>query len=146
MKQHLVFLLFFFVGGFSFAQSAEDIDYIFDQPVISWNDVCVWTFACAGQHYSERDAAFYAEKLKVIPEGAKIETPADLAGLALLIMRAYNLHGGIFYSMFQNRRYAFREMVYFGIFNRTDDPNDTLSGARFLSILSCVDMIIHGKK
>ena len=135
MKQVFSFILLVNGTCFLFAQSAEEIDRLLLQSEMKWKDVCMWTFASAGQPYTEHDAVFYALKYKAISPNVSVEAGADLAGFALLIMRAYNIKGGLFYSIFHNKRYAFREMLYLGIFKQEDDPADSFSGARFLQIL-----------
>lgn len=142
MKPLRCFLLIFLLSaGDLKAQSAAEIDRILAQNTVCWSDVCVWTFASHGEPYSERDAAFYAIQFKAMPPNAAFDDNANLAGLALLIMRVYDFKGGLFYSMFKNRRYAFREMVYRGIFENEDDPADSFSGVKFLDVLSRVSRL-----
>jgi hypothetical protein len=137
--------LFLCAGGAVSAQTAEEIDRLLVQHSVRWGEASVWTFASAGEPYAERDAAFYAIHFKAMPKDAALDTPIDLEGLALLVMRVYKLQGGLFYTLFKNRRYAFREMVYSGIYQQGDDPHDTISGARFMHILSRISTMTNGE-
>ena len=143
-----VFLLTLVLSGGAglFAQSGEEIERLLGQPAVCWGDLSLWTFSSAGLPYSEHDAAYYAAKFKAMPAGVSVDNFADLAGAALLIMRAHNIKGGLFYSLLHTRRYAFRELLYLGLFNREDAPEDTLSGERFLRILSAARALGGGGK
>jgi hypothetical protein len=130
-----------FCAASAWAQEASDIDRLLAQSEVSWGDACVWSFASHGEPYNERDAVFYAISFKALPANAPFDANANLAGLALILMRVYQLKGGIFYSIFKNRRYAFREMIYIGVFDEDDDPSDSFSGEKFLQILSRMSAI-----
>lgn len=143
-----VFVLTLIASGGTglFAQSGEEIERLLGQNALRWGDLSLWTFSSAGLPYTEHDAAYYAAKYKAMPRGASVDNFADLAGAALLIMRAHNIRGGLFYSLFHNRRYAFRELLYRGLFNREDAPEDAISGERFLRVLGAARMIAGGGK
>lgn len=127
-----------------FGQKAEDTERLLAQPAVRWGDAAVWVFAACGLNYSESDAVFYAAKYKAMPASKTPDDGADLAGISLLIMRLYKLRGGLFYGFFPNRRYAFRELLYRGVLNYEDDPDDIVSGERFLQILSRAAVLAGG--
>jgi hypothetical protein len=58
-----------------------------------------------------------------------------LKDAAFLVMRAFELKGGIMYSIFRNPRYAYREMVYKKLIQGRADPGFTVSGERLLHII-----------
>ena len=54
---------------------------------------------------------------------------------AFLIMKAFDLKGGVMYSLFGSPRYAYREMVYQKLIMGKADQGMKVSGARLLFIL-----------
>ena len=54
---------------------------------------------------------------------------------AFLIMKAFDIKGGVMYSLFGNPRYAYREMVYRKIIQGRTEGAMPVTGARFLQIL-----------
>ena len=58
-----------------------------------------------------------------------------LKDTAFLIMKAFDLRGGIMYSLFKNPRYAYREMIYRKLIMGHADQAMTPNGARLLQIL-----------
>ena len=63
------------------------------------------------------------------------EESATLKDAAFLIMKAFNLKGGVMYTLFRNPRYAYREMVYRKIIMGHADESMKVSGTRLLSML-----------
>ncbi|MDR2510428.1 MAG: hypothetical protein LBC77_07285 [Spirochaetaceae bacterium] len=128
------FAAFFTFSGTLCAQNGAESAYT---EAVRWPDASRAVFAAAGNsRYSLQDAAFYVVLYKMMPSGKEITGNADLAGIALLIMRAFEIRGGIFYTLFKNRRYAFREMLYRGVFDIDDDPRDSVSASRLELILA----------
>ena len=60
---------------------------------------------------------------------------ATLKDTAFLLMNAFNLKGGIMYSIFKNPRYAYREMVYQRLIQGRAYSSMQLSGQRLLHII-----------
>jgi outer membrane protein OmpA-like peptidoglycan-associated protein len=86
--------------------------------------------------FTDPEEAFrYALERKWLPAGSLPGSPVRLKGVALLIMRAFNLRGGVFYSLFKNPHYSYRELVYKKIILGRTDPDQTISGELFLQIL-----------
>lgn len=139
-KWSSVFL--FLTGAVSVAaQSAEEVERLSAESSVRWVDTCVWVYAAHGEPYSEHDAFFYSVQFKAVPKNAAADDKADLAGLALVLMRVWKFKGGLFYSIFKNRRYAFREMIYLGIFDPEDDPSNSFSGEKLLRVLSRISAL-----
>jgi hypothetical protein len=69
------------------------------------------------------------------PAGADGGGPIRLDQFALLLARAFNLRGGIMYTLFPGPRYAYRELVYRKVLDGRVDPAQTLSGERLLYFL-----------
>jgi len=63
-----------------------------------------------------------------LSEETRVEDFQTYQDLALLFMGIYNLKGGIMYSKYKNKRYAFKEMTYYGVFDNSVNPTDYVSG------------------
>ena len=63
------------------------------------------------------------------------DEPLSLKDAAFLIMRAFELKGGVMYSLFKNPRYAYREMVYRRLIPGRINSKMKVSGPKFLSVL-----------
>jgi len=73
-----------------------------------------------------------------LPRNARSEDKATLEGVSLLIMRSFNIKGGLFYSLFKNPHYAYRELVYREIIQGRVDPQMAVSGEMLLFIINRV--------
>ncbi len=62
----------------------------------------------------------------------------DLGEYSLLVMKAFGLKGGIFFSLFPSPRYAYKELVHRGFLQGDVDPADPLSGALALRVVGAV--------
>jgi len=65
-------------------------------------------------------------------------TPVTLGQYSYLLMRAFNISGGLLYRAFPGPRYAERELVYRGFITDKANPYRTLSGEEALRILNAV--------
>jgi hypothetical protein len=66
------------------------------------------------------------------------ESAITLQELSFLIMNAFDLRGGLMYTLFRNPRYAYREMIYRQLIQGRAYSNMNVSGIRFLQILGRV--------
>ncbi len=62
----------------------------------------------------------------------------NLGEYSLLVMKAFGLKGGLFFSLFPSPRYAYKELVYKGFLQGDVDPADPLSGALALRVVGAV--------
>ena len=58
-----------------------------------------------------------------------------LKDTAFLVMKAFDLKGGVMYSLFKNPRYAYREMIYHKLILGRSDQSMKVSGTRLLHII-----------
>jgi len=78
------------------------------------------------------EAFNYAAERNWLPRNASPNDPARLDGIALLLMRSFEINGGIMYSLFGSARYAYRELMYLNVIQRRADPAMQVSGERLL--------------
>ena len=121
-----------------FAQTAGRLEEMLEKPALNWEDAALFALEASEQAVlsNPQDAFDYAYSRKWLPAKAKMGDPARLDGLALLLMRAFDLKGGIFYSIAKNPHYAYRELVYQEFIQGRTDPAMSVSGEDYLFILS----------
>jgi hypothetical protein len=66
------------------------------------------------------------------------DTPITLDKLSFLIMKAFDIKGGLMYTLFPGPRYAYRTMTSRNFIQGITDPAMTVSGDEFLVILGRV--------
>lgn len=66
------------------------------------------------------------------------ENPVTLGSLSHLLMRAFDLKGGLLYSLFHGERYAAREAVYRGWVQGSGAPGRLLSGREVMHMVGKV--------
>jgi len=128
------------------AQTAVELDELLAEKAVSNEQAArlilkaadVPAFAGSDKLPDERDAFNYAAERRWLPKKAVIGEKASLQGVSLLIMRAFNLKGGAFYSLFKNPHYAYRELVYQDIIQDRADPQMTVSGEQLLFLVNRV--------
>ena len=116
-KQHLLLYLLIFLSSFAFAQTASELDNLLTTETLSAAKAARFVLGAAdllpaGLSGAEAERAAYAAASSNgwITIGA--EETITLKATAFLIMKAFDLKGGVMYSLLGNPRYAYREMVY----------------------------------
>ena len=141
-KKNILTLLFvtcylFFGNCLTFAQTAERIERLLRQDRVSYRDAALLVLEAAGHLDSEKqtstdDAFSFAMRRGWLPEGAQADSDAMLGGLSLLVVQAFEIDGGVLFSLFKNPHYAYRAMVYRNIIQGRIDPQMLVSGELLL--------------
>jgi len=118
-----------------FSQTAAEIETLLETEALSYEQAASFVLRAADVQVS--DSAFnYASEQKWLPKNAAPEDTARLNGIALLLMRSFELKGGIFYSLAKSPHHAYRELVYKGFIQGDTDPGMPVSGRQLLLIIS----------
>jgi hypothetical protein len=129
------------------AQTAAELEDLLNTKEITWAEAAYFTLAssaktapvhgqAAARQAAVRQTAFqFVRERGWLPKNAEAEGRARLDGLSLLLMRSFNISGGLMYQLFHNGRYAYREMKARGVIRSRTYLTDTVSGAEFLQIL-----------
>jgi outer membrane protein OmpA-like peptidoglycan-associated protein len=135
----LALLLTVFLTPLS-AQTALRMELILQEKALSWSNAAAFTLEAADlKVFSNTEEAFrYAQGQKWLPKKALPDDPARFDGIALLMMRAFGLKGGLFYSIARNPHYAYRELVYNEVIQGRTDPGMIVSGPDFLFMIGRV--------
>jgi hypothetical protein len=136
----LLFLVFTFTVPLS-AQTAAGLEALLNEQTLTWSATTAFVLEASGSLDTagsmNGDNAFrLAVEREWLPKNAAPDDAATLNGVALLLMRSFDLKGGIFYSLFKSPHHAYREMVYKGLIRGDADPEMTVSGSQLLLIVS----------
>ena len=85
---------------------------------------------------SEAAAFRYAAEQGWLPRNAAPAEPAALNGVSLLIMNAFEIRGGIFFSLFRGPHHAYRELQYLRIIQGRTAPGMAVSGDTLLFMVN----------
>jgi hypothetical protein len=122
------------------AQTAAELERVLALPEVSYGDAAWVVLNAAGTAIPEttEDSAasfrFVADN-GWLPKKAEAEGKVRLDGLSLLLMRSFDIPGGLMYRLFHNARYAYREMKALGFIRGRAYSSSTVSGAEFLQLL-----------
>jgi len=123
------------VAVFLSAQStASEIEVLLNTKAITYSQAARFTLEAANvQAFDNPGEAFnYAVQQGWLPGNVGPDDSARLDRISLLLMRAFNIGGGIMYSITGNSHYAYRELVYINVIQRRSDPAMFVSGERLL--------------
>jgi len=136
-KKNFILLVLIFLLGSMYTQEASYFSGIIESDAISWEQASFLILA-GGEILSEdvapRDA--WDELLSTywfsnVPERDSRITVAEFCGIAT---KTLGYKGGLFYSLFKNNRYAFRDLRFKAIVPAHLDPQAKLKGLDALSI------------
>ncbi|GBU29101.1 hypothetical protein R84B8_02665 [Treponema sp. R8-4-B8] len=119
------------------AQTAERIERLLEQKQVNYRDAALLVLEAAGQldnvNQTNADDAFsLAMDRGWLPKDTQANDSARLNNISLLLMRSFNMKGGIMYALTKNRRYAYRQLTYLNVIQNRSDPSDFVSGERLL--------------
>jgi hypothetical protein len=120
-----------------FSQSADEIENLLETEAINYGQAARLVLLASANRDLNTEAAFgFASENKWLPKGVEADDPARLNGFSLLIMRAFEIKGGAFYTLTGGAHYAYRELVYRNIIQGRSDPAMTVSGDLMLFIVN----------
>ena len=134
------FLIYIFLPALAFAQTAAELDTLLGADAVTVSEAARFTLGSVGLLPPElsgaaaQDAAYEAAQSR----GWVRSGPQDAISLqetAFLLMNAFELKGGIMYSLIRNPRYAYREMVYRKLIQGRAYSSMKVSGQRLLQLI-----------
>jgi hypothetical protein len=133
--------LFLFGGGLLHAQTADRIEQLLAQKSVSYKDAVLLALQVSGRidadgNTSAEEAFNVAMEREWLPNGIEADQSVRLSGLSLIVMKAFDIKGGAFYSLFKNQHYAYRALVYKGIVHGRVDPQMIVSGELLLYMVN----------
>jgi hypothetical protein len=133
-----------------FGQTADRIERLLEQERVNFKDAALLVLE-ASEHLdpdkqtSADDAFNFAKERGWLPKNAEANTDARLDGLSLLVIQAFEINGGLFFSLFKNPHYAYRAMVYREIVQGRSDPQMSVSGELLLYTVNRAEQIKNKK-
>lgn len=120
------------------AQSNQVLDQILDTPSLSFGQASYLALAAAQKLPDSATPGEAAEAAagagwKLRPRDA--DDPVTLGEYSFLLMKAFELKGGLFYRMIPGPRYAARELAWRRFIRADGSPYRTLSGEEALGVL-----------
>jgi len=144
--KHILFKeekIMFIIAGFLIfcsvvlpAQTAAELETVLMTPAVTRAQAARFVIASITPE-SEADPFSLAVSRGWLKKSAP-DKPIKMGELSLLIMKAFNIKGGMMYSVFPSPRYAFRTMTSRSLIQGASDPAMTMNGERFLLILGRV--------
>ncbi|MDR2941884.1 MAG: hypothetical protein LBV17_04760 [Treponema sp.] len=119
------------------AQTAAELETVLATETLSYEQAASFVLRAADVPFPGT-ALSYALEQKWLPAKAVPGDTAVLDRVALLIMGAFGIKGGIMYSAVKSPRYAYRELVYQGIIQGRSDPQLAVSGDFLLFMIGKV--------
>ena len=141
-KRKLILVLCFLLvlPAFLYSQTAQRIETLLSSDALSYGQVVQFVLEAADlSGFASPQAAFYyAAEQNWLPRNVTAGDLVTLNGLSFLIMQAFEIRGGIFYSLFRNPHYAYRELVHRNIILGRIDPGMFVSGDTLLYVVNRV--------
>jgi len=129
----------------AFSQTADEMEQLLAADSVTYGQAAWFLSRAADLPAASPEEAFNnAAQNKWLPKGASPDTAARLDAVALLVMRAFGIKGGINYSRFQTPHYAYRELVYKKIIQGRTDPAMKVSGSVLIFITNRVYTLRDG--
>jgi outer membrane protein OmpA-like peptidoglycan-associated protein len=142
MVRILSLIIFLAAGVFTHAQSAAELETFLEVRELSHAQAARFVLQAADispaqgtQGWTEEEAFDYCLGQEWFSRDAAPADPVRLDRLSRLIMGAFNFKGGIFYSLFKNAHYSYRELVHRQIIQGKSDPARSVSGEQLLAFL-----------
>ena len=123
------------------AQSNSVMDTLLSQKRAAFGDAVYMVMAAVHRVPYSATVGAAIEALKAANWGVKLEnenTPITLGEYSFLLMRAFQMQGGIMYHLFPGPRYAARELAYLKLIYGDASPYRTISGNEVIQILGNV--------
>ena len=124
--------------GSLWGQSNELLDELFEEPATTLEQAAYLVLTAAGRIPDDSSPADAAAALAAqgwtVPERSADE-PLTLGEYSYLLMRAFELSGGLMYRIFAGPRYAGRELAYLQLIKGDTSPYRTFSGEEAIGIL-----------
>ena len=120
------------------AQSATTMDTILEQEDLSFGAASYLLLVARGDLKDNADFGEAAEKMAEVQPYFSDKDAGDTLNLgeySFLLMKMYNLGGGLMYSVLPGPRYAVRELAFIDIVQGGTYPKSPLSGERAVRIL-----------
>jgi hypothetical protein len=121
-------------------QTAAEIESLLDTGKITCAQAAYFVFAAALEDPPQNPEAAFVMALEqgCLPANSESNGSITMGGFSLLLMKAFDIKGGLMCRLFPRGRYAYREMMSRGFIEGRSYSTFTVSGEQFLRILESV--------
>jgi len=134
-------LLFGLSACAAMAQSNDFMDSLLASKAATVGQVSYLVLVASDKLSEDADQAKAFEQLQSLgwaPKAAAADDPIQLASYSYILMRAFDLKGGIMYSWMPSPRYAYRELASRQMIQGRSDPQEKVDGSAAVRILGRV--------
>ena len=139
MKKSLLLLIVALLSFSATAQNSEKLTELINSKTATYGQV-----AYLYGVYSEKidENASYEESFEVLKENFPLKkeisssSPVTLSELSFICAKLADLKGGIFYTLFSNPHYAFKELQAKEILPENSDPSQKVNGRDVIAIFN----------
>lgn len=126
------------LAGGVYAQSNDIVDEVLAKETIDFGSAAYLTMTAAGLVPETADTETVLRVLgdqKWGFETLKAEDPITLGDYSYLLMKAFEIPGGLWFTVFPGSRYALREFLYKGVVSQPVWPAKLIKGDEAVRIL-----------
>jgi hypothetical protein len=126
----LLLALAFWLPCGAWGQTADELETLVEAEKLSYAAVARFVLEAAdvAALADPKEAFNYAWERKWLPGRAQADDTARMDGISLLMMQSYGIKGGLFFTLFPNPHYAYRELMYRRVIQGRSDPEMAVSG------------------
>jgi len=126
-----------FLSASLHAQTADEVEKLLNTNALTYSQAVRFVLEAADlAAITDHGEAFnYAREKALLPKNAAPDTELTLENISLVLMRSFNVKGGILYSIAKNPHYAYRELTYKEVIKGRADPGMKVSGDRLLFMI-----------
>ncbi|MCL2806521.1 MAG: hypothetical protein FWD26_11350 [Treponema sp.] len=133
LRFFILFSLFLTITCFLSAQSpAEEFENLLNTQTVTYAQASRFILEAAEVPAALDDAFQYAVEHGWLPRYAGSNDEARLKHIALLLAGAFDIKGGLLYSLTKNSRYAYRELKYINVIQGRVASSMPVSGERLV--------------
>lgn len=152
MKRTLgIAVALFLTVAASFGQSAEKLDKILETEKATFGQAIYLIQTALNDDSDELDFDTAFNRFKsgnenLIRDSVTAEDVIPIKTYAFLLMKSFNVKGGLMYRIYPCPRYAYRDLRYMAIIQDKNDPNAPMTGAEMLQIFGRIDTVEGGEQ
>ena len=123
------------------AQSAARLDDILAEDRLTYGSAAYLVLGATGridEAATRMEAVERLEALEAALTGKQVDDPLNLGELSLILIRVFEIEGGLLFRLLQDPRYAARELEFRGAIQGNAFPRMRVTGERGLRILNRV--------
>ncbi|MGI5090549.1 hypothetical protein ABK01_08030 [Treponema sp. OMZ 305] len=138
------------IAAATFGQAAEKIDKILETEAATFGQAAylIQTALDDGSDGLDFETAFErfkSENQNLIRDSVTAEDVIPVKTYAFLLMKAFDVKGGMMYRIYPCPRYAYRDLRYLAVIQGKNNPDASMTGASMLQILGRVGMVQGGE-